>query len=212
MTHNDVAACLNIKPESVRSTMRRHGIGEQRGYPRDQVLALRDTREQKKPLTADAIEAWVFKCNATEMWDIVRALDNGKTVDSWRLVQDYRVDLIRALPDHPAVLWVSGSTGATPEPGIWMTGFTTGEIIDNGQGDEYWLNEAERRKPRPYAVLSGMRPRDPVAPLVPRALVAANPLTNGMEVLRVPRRGNPSYLTHVEKAAVWEMIGGGYGE
>lgn len=41
MTRDEVAALLGISPESVRSTLRRYGITEQRGYPRDQVESLR---------------------------------------------------------------------------------------------------------------------------------------------------------------------------
>lgn len=40
MNRDEVAELLGISPESVRSTMRRYGISEQRGYPRDQVTRL----------------------------------------------------------------------------------------------------------------------------------------------------------------------------
>lgn len=35
MSREEVAALLGISPESVRSTLRRHGITEMRGYPRE---------------------------------------------------------------------------------------------------------------------------------------------------------------------------------
>jgi hypothetical protein len=41
MSREEVAALLGISPEAVRSTLRRAGIREQRGYPRDQVVALK---------------------------------------------------------------------------------------------------------------------------------------------------------------------------
>jgi len=44
MTRDQVAEQLGIDVESVRSTMRRHDIAEQRGYPRDQVLELARNR------------------------------------------------------------------------------------------------------------------------------------------------------------------------
>lgn len=69
-----------------------------------------------------------------------------------------------------------------------MAGFTTGEIIKNGQGDEYWLDEAEQRKPRPYVELS-MTQLDPV---LLRERVAADLRTARMEILRNPQMGNPS--------------------
>ena len=40
MSRDEVAALLNIGPESVRSTLRRFGIPEERGYPRALVEAL----------------------------------------------------------------------------------------------------------------------------------------------------------------------------
>lgn len=40
ITRDEVAALLGISPDSVRKTLSRYGITEQRGYPRDQVLAL----------------------------------------------------------------------------------------------------------------------------------------------------------------------------
>jgi hypothetical protein len=40
MPREEVAAFLGVAPESVRHILRRYGITEERGYPRDQVLAL----------------------------------------------------------------------------------------------------------------------------------------------------------------------------
>ena len=40
MTREEAAAHLGISPDSVRNTLRRYGITERRGYPRDQVLGL----------------------------------------------------------------------------------------------------------------------------------------------------------------------------
>lgn len=40
MTRDEVAAHLGIAPEAVRSTLRRYGITEQRGYPREAVEKL----------------------------------------------------------------------------------------------------------------------------------------------------------------------------
>lgn len=41
MTRDEVAALLGIQPDSVRNTLARYGIAEQRGYPREQVENLR---------------------------------------------------------------------------------------------------------------------------------------------------------------------------
>ena len=40
MSREEVAALLGISPESVRSTLRRYGITEVRGYPRTQIEKL----------------------------------------------------------------------------------------------------------------------------------------------------------------------------
>ena len=53
MTREEVAEHLGIDPESVRSTMRRYGITERRGYPRDQVLALERKPLGRKPSAGD---------------------------------------------------------------------------------------------------------------------------------------------------------------
>lgn len=37
MTRDEVADLLGIAPDSVRSTLRRYGVREERGYPRDEV-------------------------------------------------------------------------------------------------------------------------------------------------------------------------------
>ena len=41
MTRDEVAQLLDIKPEYVRVLMRRYGIQEKRGYPRDLVESLK---------------------------------------------------------------------------------------------------------------------------------------------------------------------------
>lgn len=41
LTREEVAALLGIQPESVRSTLRRYGIVERRGYSEAAVLNLR---------------------------------------------------------------------------------------------------------------------------------------------------------------------------
>lgn len=41
MSRDQVAEHLGIKPESVRTTMHRAGIPEERGYRREKVMAMR---------------------------------------------------------------------------------------------------------------------------------------------------------------------------
>ncbi|MEJ3658603.1 hypothetical protein WEH80_37170 [Actinomycetes bacterium KLBMP 9759] len=43
MSVNEVGVLLGIDPKSVRSVLRRHGITEERGYPRGPVEELAET-------------------------------------------------------------------------------------------------------------------------------------------------------------------------
>lgn len=156
------------------------------------------TRSQ---LTQADIGAWLFKCNPLE-WNIDGALSNGRLIDSWRVFPTYRIGLVQ--PGQPAVLWVTGrGRKGVPESGIHMAGYTTGSVHRDQDGDEYWLDETERRKLRPYVGL-----RMAAVDVIPRRLIVEDSRTARMEVLRVPQGSNPSYLTHSEKAAVEEMMGG----
>lgn len=47
--HTEVAELLGIKPSSVRERMRRNGIPEVRGYPRELVKGLRRLPPGRKP-------------------------------------------------------------------------------------------------------------------------------------------------------------------
>lgn len=58
MPRDEVAALLGIDPEAVRSTLRRYGITEQRGYPRQQVMALqRPGQGARTDLVTDTLGA-----------------------------------------------------------------------------------------------------------------------------------------------------------
>lgn len=47
MGRDEVAELLGISASSVRSTLRRHGIAEQRGYPRERVERLAERRPMR---------------------------------------------------------------------------------------------------------------------------------------------------------------------
>lgn len=67
MTRDEVAAHLGIKPNSVRDTLRRYGITEQRGYPRNLVENLRrpgrgartDLTAKPEGETMNTTTAWI---------------------------------------------------------------------------------------------------------------------------------------------------------
>lgn len=53
MTRDEVAVLLGIKPNSVRDTLRRYGITERRGYPREAVESLeRPGRGRRRETTS----------------------------------------------------------------------------------------------------------------------------------------------------------------
>ncbi|WP_214407003.1 hypothetical protein [Pseudonocardia lacus] len=131
-------------------------------------------------LTGADVGAWLFTCNPREFGEL-----DGR-VEAFCAHPSYRVGLVR--PGQPAVLWVSGPDGASPVPGIWMVGRTTGEVTD---------------APRPRVGLALDVLPEPVA----RAALRADPRTARMEVLRAPQMGNPSVITPGELAVIAAMVG-----
>ena len=140
-------------------------------------------------LTAADVGAWLFTCNPREFRELEPRLREGATVDGWCVHPTYRVDLVA--PDQPALLWVSGSTGSVPRPGVWMVGRTTGSPTREGA------------RPRVGLALT-LLPE-----MLPRETLRADPRTARLEVLRAAQMSNPSVVTPGEWAAVQELIGTG---
>jgi hypothetical protein len=132
-------------------------------------------------LTGADVGAWLFTCHPRGFGDL-----DAARVDGWCARPTYRLDLV--LPGQPALLWVSGSAGADPEPGIWMVGRTTGEV------------DRVRDRPRVGLVLEAL------AVPVPREVLRADPRTARMEVLRSAQTANPSVVTPAEYAAIVELL------
>lgn len=139
----------------------------------------------------------MFKCNPRE-WDIEAAIRNGQRIDSWRVHHSYRVALIE--PGDPALIWVTGSKGATPTPGVWAVGYTTGELTDDA-GDDYWINTERGQQPATYAGVLMW----PIS-VVPRERVAADAACADLEILRQPQMSNPSYLTPAQYRSIASMV------
>jgi hypothetical protein len=134
-------------------------------------------------LTAADVGAWLFTCHPGEFAEI----RSGRAVEAFCGRPTYRLDLVDR--DQPAVLWVSGSASATPCPGIWMVGRTTGEI--------------DRAGARPRIGLALGLLADPL----PRYVLRADPRTARLEVLRVPQASNPSVVSPAEWEAITELLG-----
>ena len=64
MSRDEVAALFGIGLESVRSTLRRDGIPEERGYPRAQVEAL-DRRRRTPNAERYGDETWTSTLSAS---------------------------------------------------------------------------------------------------------------------------------------------------
>jgi hypothetical protein len=135
-------------------------------------------------LTAPDVGAWLFTCHPGEFAEI----RGGRALDGFCGRPTYRLDLVA--PDQPAVLWVSGSAAARPQPGIWMVGRTTGEV--------------DRAAARPRIGLA----LDLLAEPLPREVLRADPRTARLEVLRVPQASNPSIVTPAEWKVITELLGG----
>ncbi|MCW2525959.1 MAG: hypothetical protein JWM76_819 [Pseudonocardiales bacterium] len=139
------------------------------------------------------IGGWLFRWNATTM---ASALGEVESVESRCAVRSYRLDLIR--PGQPVVLWITGAARATPRPGVWMVGYTTGEVVDDP------AEELGGSKRALVMLTDVTRLPTPLA----RADIATDPLTASMEILRQPFGANPSYLSPGEQMALQQLIGG----
>jgi hypothetical protein len=151
-----------------------------------QLRRVRERRARRRALTAADVGAWLFSCHPREFTDLLPDLRAGGRVEAWCVRPSYRLGLLA--PGQPAVLWVTGARGADPEPGIWMTGATTGRIDRGGERPRAGLD---------LALLD--------APL-PREVLRADPRTARMEVLRAAQMSNPSVLTGGEHAAVVDLL------
>src|SRR5829696_172281 len=158
----------------------------------------RERRLLKQQLTRDDIGGGLFKCNPRE-WDIEAAIRDGRRIESWRVRESYRLSLIQA--GDPAILWVTGSTGAHPEPGIWAVGYTTGELFDESRNDDYWVNKEQGQQKAIYAGLLMW----PIS-VVPRERVVANSALGELEILRQAQMSNPSYLTPSQRQVIASLV------
>ena len=133
-----------------------------------------------------AFGAWLFTCNPRRR-DFAALLPTVGGVTTWCVARTYRRRLIR--PDQPALLWVSGSNRAEPQPGLWAAGRTVGSVQAGDAQATVDLRLRLLDEPVPRGVLTH------VAGL------------EGLEVLRVPAGSNPSWVTATEFAALGPLLG-----
>lgn len=126
MTADEVAEHFGIQPASVRSTMRRYGITEQRGYPREQVMAL-----ERKPRGRPPREGTVSSVGIHD-WTEDDVPEQARVVEA---LTRHGVDpgLIRVTPDKT---WYVGEGEYIVALGVDYDG-ETDEIWDaTNQGDD----------------------------------------------------------------------------
>ena len=142
------------------------------------------------------VGAWMFKARPS-IWDIGAALSDGVDLDWWRMAPTYRAGLVHE--GHPCALWITRGDPAVAS-GLWAVGEVVGEPYEDvgDPDDPLWVDEGARRQLRPRVAVRLVVLAEPV----PREVVAADPRLSRLEILRVPRIGNPAALTPAEWAAV----------
>jgi hypothetical protein len=139
------------------------------------------------------VGAWLLKANP-RYFDIEGALAAGERIDSWRLAQSYRVELITE--GDRVVLWVTGS-----RRGICAMGLVTGTPTPSVGGSSFWQDEDEKGKARPYLPISV----SPIEKLTESELVRDERFDSA-ELITARQMGNPSYLTRLQCEAVIDLL------
>ncbi|MDQ6783619.1 MAG: DUF3883 domain-containing protein [Actinomycetota bacterium] len=155
----------------------------------------------RRSITDANFGAWVLKCNP-RMWDLEGWIaDGNEVVGDWSVNENYRSELMQ--PGQPAVLWVTGSLGAKPEPGVWGVGEVIAPPHSVSGGDAYWLDLSAAER-----VTTVVQLQLPVSGLlVAREEMQADPRLADCEVFRAPQMGNPSWFTREEWAAARRYLG-----
>jgi len=162
-------------------------------------------REIGRLRNGTAVGGWLLKARP-DVWDLPAFLAAGGIVESWSLVDSYRLELMA--PGDPCVLWMTGATGSRPTPGLWAMGEIAGvpELGDGGDDadDGFWLSDGERDRPRPRIAVR----LDFFDPPIPRSVFADDPRFARAEIFRAPRAANPVALTPAELACLHEITDG----
>jgi hypothetical protein len=135
------------------------------------------------------VGAWMLKAHPS-IWDIGAALRSGTELDWWRLAPTYRAELVEV--GHPCVLWITRGDARVPS-GLWAVGKITGAPHEDvgDPDDDLWRDESARRQLRPQVPVQLRVLDEPV----PREAIQADPRLRELEILRVPRIGNPAAVT-----------------
>lgn len=110
MSRDEVAAHLGIDPEYVRKLLSRHGITEQRGYPRDAVENLQRPGQGRRTDLARAIE------NLPKMLEVGAAEMHRQFSQAGRLMGDTLVELHKQGKLPPQLARPTEQPEHTPNP------------------------------------------------------------------------------------------------
>lgn len=138
-------------------------------------------------LTRADIGAWVIKANPS-IWDVHAVIEDGAPLNSYRLYDTYRLDLLRE--GDLVLVWITRD-GDRPN-GFLGHAFLDGPPELGRGGGEYWTDEDERDAFRPYVPLRGSVWWSGGVDI---GECQADPALGDLEVLRAPMISSPSYVT-----------------
>jgi len=156
-----------------------------------------DPAPAARTVTRENLGAWLLKCNP-RTWDFEAFRQTGQLLDNWSVQPTYRTELIEA--GQRVLLWVTGSDGATPQPGLWGTGFVTDHVYPGSPetGDPLWLDEEKRDLSTLFVPFTMQIWDEPIA----RPALQADPQLAGMEIFRQPQMSNPVWVSTTELEAL----------
>jgi hypothetical protein len=158
----------------------------------------------KRKLDRESVGAWLVTCNPDDVYDPTKDADARLHVFSWNLAGNYRTGLIQ--PGDEIILWVGGAARRGHVPGVWSYGFV-GDDVFEGEGDpEDWIDEDRAREHRPYVPMAMTWLEPPLS----KSRLVERPLLSKIEVLRMPRMGNPEFLSPEEIGALFDLIEDAY--
>jgi hypothetical protein len=154
---------------------------------------------EKQKLDHSSVGAWVVTCNLQEVYDVTPDADARLHFFSWRLARTYRTELVNV--GDEILLWVGGAKQGGHIPGIWAYGYVVDDVFE-GEGVKKWIDEASKHERRPYVPMAMTW----LEPPLPKEALQAHKLLSEIEVLRMPRMSNPSYLSPEEADALFELM------
>lgn len=146
------------------------------------------------------VGAWMLKANPS-VWDIGAAIQQRLRVDWWRLAHTYRAELVH--DGHPCVLWITRGDRRVVS-GIWGFGSIRGEV-EYGPGDPtdpLWLDHTARNQVRPRIAVDMTILETPVR----SEELRSDPRLARLEILRVPRIGNPAAVSPAEWGVIRQLL------